>query len=453
MSATSAIRPSSRKRSACFSPSPSMSIAPLLTKCLTCWKDWPGQPVRLGQIVKTAPSGLTVSVPQAGHFFGGFGLRALLFLRGSFGETTCGITSPARITTTSSPSRTSLRARSSSLCRVAVLTVTPPTWTGSSIANGTRWPVRPTFQTTLVHRRRRRRRRELPGDRPARLAPDHAQLPPERPLVDLDDDAVDLVVERLAPLLPPVAALDHALDPLVVVGVGVDLEAALAEPFDLVHVGGEVEAAHGADPVAPDRERPFGGQRRVELADRAGGGVARVGEGRFLGFGAALVERFEGGDRQVDLAADFDQLRRVLDPQRHRADRAQVLGHVLADPAVAAGRAADQHAVLVGEGDRQAVDLRLGRVAELRGGDVEPLQVVGEGAFSQARSSSSLRALPSESICSACSTCSKRSSGGAPTRWVGESAVRSSGLSASIARSSSSSASYSSSPISGSSWT
>ena len=149
MSATSAIRPSSRKRSACFSPSPSMSIAPLLTKCLTCWKDWPGQPERLGQIVKTASSGLTVGVPQAGHFFGGFGLRALRFLRGSFGETTCGITSPARITTTSSPSRTSLRARSSSLWRVAVVTVTPPTWTGSSIAKGTRWPVRPTFQTTF----------------------------------------------------------------------------------------------------------------------------------------------------------------------------------------------------------------------------------------------------------------------------------------------------------------
>ena len=63
MSATSAIRPSSRKRSACFSPSPSMSIAPLLTKCLTCWKDWPGQPARLGQIVKTAPSGFTVGGP------------------------------------------------------------------------------------------------------------------------------------------------------------------------------------------------------------------------------------------------------------------------------------------------------------------------------------------------------------------------------------------------------
>ncbi len=174
------------------------------------------------------------------------------------------------------------------------------------------------------------------------------------------------------------AALDDPVDPRVVGGIGVDLEAALVEPLDLVHVGGEVKPADGADPVAPSGQRPFRRQRRVELANRARRGVARVGEGRFLGCGAAFVERFEGGDRQVDLAADFDQLRRVGDSQRNRADRAQVLRHVLADATVAAGGAADQDAVLVGERDRQPVDLRLGRVAELRRGDIEALQVVGE---------------------------------------------------------------------------
>ena len=125
-----------------------MSIAPLLTKCLTCWKDWPGQPERLGQIVKTESSGLIVSVLQAGQRFGGLARRVRFGRFWISGETTWGMTSPARITTTSSPTLTSLRARSSSLWRVAVETVTPPTWTGSSIANGTRWPVRPTFQTT-----------------------------------------------------------------------------------------------------------------------------------------------------------------------------------------------------------------------------------------------------------------------------------------------------------------
>ena len=125
-----------------------MSIAP--TKCFTAWKTWPGQPVRLGQIVQTPVSGLTVGVLQAGHLLGasGTGLRLLRRCAFAVGDTTCGITSPARITITSSPSRTSLRRRSSSLWRVASLTVTPDTCTGSSWANGTMWPVRPTFQAT-----------------------------------------------------------------------------------------------------------------------------------------------------------------------------------------------------------------------------------------------------------------------------------------------------------------
>ena len=92
-----------------------MSSAP--TKCLTACRTWPGQPARFGQIVQTPSSGLIVGVPQAGHFSGGCGGAARFFERCAFevGDTTCGITSPARITITSSPSRTSLRCRSSSL--------------------------------------------------------------------------------------------------------------------------------------------------------------------------------------------------------------------------------------------------------------------------------------------------------------------------------------------------
>ena len=126
-----------------------MSITP--TKCFMSWKLWPGQPRRFGQIVKTAPSGLTVGVPHAGHSFGGLTFRRRLPFRfWTSGEMTWGITSPALVTTTSSPSRTSLRARSSSLWSVAWLTVTPLTRTGSSCAKGTMLPTRPTFQTTFL---------------------------------------------------------------------------------------------------------------------------------------------------------------------------------------------------------------------------------------------------------------------------------------------------------------
>src|SRR4029079_10585207 len=49
----------------------------------------------------------------------------------------------------------------------------------------------------------------------------------------------------------------------------------------------------------------------------------------------------------------------------------------LADPGGAAGRAADEVPILVGQRDREAVDLRLGHVGDLARLDVEALQ---EGA-------------------------------------------------------------------------
>ena len=55
------------------------------------------------------------------------------------------MTSPARVTSTQSPSRMSLAAISSALCSVAFETVTPPISTGSSTAYGLSAPVRPTL--------------------------------------------------------------------------------------------------------------------------------------------------------------------------------------------------------------------------------------------------------------------------------------------------------------------
>ncbi len=76
---------------------------------------------------------------RAARASGSAGLR-----RGGTTPTTSGMTSPARRTITVSPTRTSLRSTSSSLCRVALVTVTPPTNTGASRATGVSLPVRPT---------------------------------------------------------------------------------------------------------------------------------------------------------------------------------------------------------------------------------------------------------------------------------------------------------------------
>ena len=92
----------------------------------------------------TTPS-LTAGDPHTGQISGIEKTPSDPFLRLSTGATTSGMTSPARWTITVSPTRRSLRRISSSLCRVALLTLAPPTTTGSSTATGVRTPVRPTW--------------------------------------------------------------------------------------------------------------------------------------------------------------------------------------------------------------------------------------------------------------------------------------------------------------------
>src|SRR5262249_53751753 len=145
--------------------------------------------------------------------------------------------------------------------------------------------------------RDRRRRRELPGDRPARVTADDPQAPLELVVVDLDDDAVDLEVERAAPLLPLQAALDDGVLVVQQDDVAVDREAALAQPRERVPLAAGVDALAGA--VGPERQRARGGEPRIELADRARGRVARVHERRLAGLRTTLVERREVLERHV----------------------------------------------------------------------------------------------------------------------------------------------------------
>ncbi len=100
----------------------------------------------LVQNVSLSPGNRTSGCPHDGHVAGNvhFGLRRL-GTPGPWrtGPTTSGMTSPAFLTMTRSPGRTSFAATWSSLCSVATPTVEPPTKTGSSWAKGVARPVRP----------------------------------------------------------------------------------------------------------------------------------------------------------------------------------------------------------------------------------------------------------------------------------------------------------------------
>ena len=181
------------------------------------------------------------------------------------------MTSPARCTTTVSPTRTSLRSISSSLCRVALETTTPPTVTGLSLAIGVSAPVRPTLIVDRLDDRRRLLGRELVRDRPARRARDEAESLLERKIVDLVDDAVDVVAERRALGLDRAIVLEQLGGRVAKPGQGIGRQAEAAHGLDRAELGRGERLADLAPGVGEEGERPARGDAR----DRAGAASRR----------------------------------------------------------------------------------------------------------------------------------------------------------------------------------
>jgi hypothetical protein len=149
-------------------------------------------------------------------------------------------------------------------------------------------------------------------------------------------------------------------------------------------VGGVLDPLPRSDAVCPELERTIGRDPRIELADRARRGVAGIRERGLARLRALFVQLGEARARKVDLSPDLDQARGVRDPLRDVVHRADVVGHVLAHPPVAPGDAARQLAALVDQRDREAIDLWLGHVRDLRGRDVHAIQHVCDALLPRA---------------------------------------------------------------------
>ena len=156
---------------------------------------WAGQISPPVQRFTTSPGGRTAWLPQAGQTSGKAKGALSAGRLSSTTETICGMTSPARCSTTVSPMRTSLRAISSSLCRVACCTMTPPTLTGCITARGVSAPVRPTWisiRSSVVVACSAGNFQAM-AQRGARPTKPSRRLPVQP--VELVDDAVDVVGE------------------------------------------------------------------------------------------------------------------------------------------------------------------------------------------------------------------------------------------------------------------
>ena len=86
---------------------------------------------------------LIVFDPQDGQFFGNINFELSFDLFFISTDNTWGITSPALSTVTVSPILISFRLISSSLCKVALETITPPILIGLILATGVIAPVLP----------------------------------------------------------------------------------------------------------------------------------------------------------------------------------------------------------------------------------------------------------------------------------------------------------------------
>ena len=124
-----------------------------------------------------------------------------------------------------------------------------------------------------------------------------------------------------------------------------------------------------ADAVGEELQRALRGHRRIDLAHRAGGGIARIDE--------EPSGRPPAGARSAprNRAASCRPRRALRGPRADACQReprgiARIVRtlrrHVLADLAVAARRRHGQLAVLVAQADRETVELELGRVLDRR---------------------------------------------------------------------------------------
>ena len=213
-------------------------------------------------------------------------------------------------------------------------------------------------------------RRKFVRNSPARIARDEAEplLPVEA--IDFVDHPVDVVIERAALRLDVVMKDEHRISRVAHLHQRVGLEAMRREPLDHPGLGRRGQLAHLAPAVGEKAERPRRGDGGIELAQRAGGRVARVGEHLPAFRLLPLVERQEGLLGHVDLAAHLADLGDVASPKllRHVFKRADIGGDVFALGAVAARGRGDELAGLIAQRHREPVDLRFGA-------EIDPLVV------------------------------------------------------------------------------
>ena len=215
--------------------------------------------------------------------------------------------------------------------------------------------------------RRRLPQLDLVGDDPSRRLAGGAEPVPLGEVVDLDDHAVGLVVEFVPPLELVGAVLKDGVDGIERSAVGNRRQAETTHQAEELVVSSHRNAFEPPFAMGEEAQPPLGALARIEQFERAGGGVARIGQLPFPPLRQNPVQPRQLRIRHVHFAANLDHFGRrlVVGPQSewNVVNSPQVGGDVVATLPVASRRAECEQAVFVRQRHRHAVDLLLDHVA------------------------------------------------------------------------------------------
>ena len=161
----------------------------------------------------------------------------------------------------------------------------------------------------------------LAGDGPPRRLRRGAEPAPQGGVVELEHDAVDVVGQRVAPRHAAVSERREGVDARDPRVLGRHLEAEPLQDVERRPVRVEHRLAAREQGVGVEVEAAGGGDAGVEHAQRAGGGVAGVGEGLPSLLDLPPVEPGERLPGHHHLAAHLEVGRHSRIPQRVRVDR------------------------------------------------------------------------------------------------------------------------------------
>ena len=166
----------------------------------------------------------------------------------------------------------------------------------------------------VLHHRRLFLRRKLVRDGPARRARDESEVALPVEAIDLVDDAVDVVRQRIAAGAEARVVLEAAVDAVDDRDLGTGAQAEVAQRGQHFAVPPRqrpaVDRTHA---VEEQVERALRRDRGVELAQAARGGVARIGEGLFAALRPRSFSSLERAPRHEDFAAGLEHRRPALD--------------------------------------------------------------------------------------------------------------------------------------------